>query len=197
MSAEDARGDETIVLLVVERGQAELFAVLYERHYRRIYRLAYGMTAQREAAEDLTQEVFLRAYRSLNRFRGEASFATWLHRLAINCCLNGCRRERLRNGEELRYADGAERGERFVVVNDHEANLEQHVLQNQIAKQVHGALQSLPPELRVIVVMRDIEGLSYEEIAMQLACSSGTVASRLSRARRLLARKLDGLRGQV
>ena len=191
---DDALTDERLVTRVRD-GEPELFAVLYERHRRRVFRLAYGMTASREAAEDLTQEIFLRAYRQLAQFRGEASFTTWLHRLAINCCLNGRRREASRGGG--RHAFEPDTEVRLVTPGEDEAGLSNHVLQHQIARRVHAALQSLTPDLRVVVVMRDIEGLSYEEIAERLDCSGGTVASRLSRARRLLARKLDDLRGQV
>lgn len=194
--AAETRADETIVARV-RGGERELFAVLYARHRRRVYRLAYGMTARREAAEDLTQEIFMRAYDRLAQFRNEANFATWLHRLAINCCLNDRRREAARVGDAGSFVEEAASEERLVLTGDDAADAERDAWRAQIKRKVHDALQSLPPELRVVVVLRDIEGFSYDEIAERLACSSGTVASRLNRARRLLACKLEDLRGRV
>jgi RNA polymerase sigma-70 factor (ECF subfamily) len=169
-------------------GNREAFAHLYRRYYGRTYRLAYGMTGDRAAAEDLTQEVFMRVYERLAQFQGRARFSTWFYRVTINHCLR--RRERAAAVRaETSIEDRPEPGGAPGVEDD--------ILREQVHEQVHRALLSLRPAPRMIVVLKDIEGLSYLEIAERMNCSEGTVASRLNRARRLLGRKLAHLKGVV
>jgi RNA polymerase sigma-70 factor, ECF subfamily len=185
--AQDRLTDEELARLVAA-GQGEVFAQLYERYYARAYRLAWAMTGQRGAAEELTQEIFLRAWQKMDQFRGESSFGTWFYRLAARCCLN--HRSRWPAHETLEAV--AELPQLGAM-----KQLDTNVQQQQLQSAVQRALLSLKPEWRLIVILKDIEGLSYEEIAVRLDCSTGTVASRLNRARTLLARKLEHLRGTV
>lgn len=187
----DVISDEELIELVIA-GQGEVFARLYERYHLRAYRLAWGMTGQREAAEDLTQEIFLRAYQKLGQFRGEASFATWFYRLAINCCLQSRQRAR-KNLAELveetelnRLLDAA--GTSGTRTTD------ESVLQQETQAIIHKALLSLKPELRMVVILHNLEELSYDEIAERMNCSIGTVGTWLHRAHKLLALKLANLR---
>lgn len=189
--AEDSLTDEELVRLVIA-GQREVYVHLYERYRLRIYRLAWGMTGQREAAEDLTQEVFLRAYQMLGRFRGEASFGTWFYRLATNCCLNMREREQKQRAEGMEEADLIRTADSQRIFEVDTAEYE--VWQQQLQGIVHKALLSLKPELRMVVILRSLEGLSYDEIAVRMNCSSGTVGTWLHRAHKLLAQKLAGLR---
>jgi RNA polymerase sigma-70 factor (ECF subfamily) len=176
--------DEELVSLVVA-GQIDVFSVLYERFYSRVYRMAYGMTGQHQAAEDLVQDVFVRAYQKLKLFAGQSSFATWFYRLALNHCLNHCKSERKRL--RLQTTD-------LVQTPAVPAKqMEDRVLGKELQTEVHRALLSLKPRMRMIVILRDIEGLSYQEIADRMNCSMGTLASQLKRARTLLARKLEHL----
>ena len=176
--------DEELVSLVVA-GQIDVFAALYERFYSRVYRMAYGMTGQHQAAEDLVQDVFVRAYQKLKLFAGQSSFATWFYRLALNHCLNHCKSERKRL--RLQTTD-------LVQTPAVPAKqMEDRVLGKELQTEVHRALLSLKPRMRMIVILRDIEGLSYQEIADRMNCSMGTLASQLKRARTLLARKLEHL----
>jgi RNA polymerase sigma-70 factor (ECF subfamily) len=184
---DEEMADEELARLVAA-GQAEVFAELYARYYARAYRLAWGMTGQRGAAEELTQEIFVRAWQKLGQFRGEASFGTWFYRLAARCCLN--HRSRSPRHETLEVVEEAPLPAGMKQV---ESNVERQELQRAVQR----ALLSLKPEWRLIVILKDIEGLSYEEIAARLDCSTGTIASRLNRARALLARKLEHLRGAV
>lgn len=197
--------DERLVELVLD-GDRELFGSLYERYQRRAYRLAYGMTDSREAAEDLTQEIFLRVYEKLGQYCGQASFSTWFYRVAVNHCLNCSKRQRRRQGEtandsKLRLITASRQTPwgppRQEAEPTDAGTVEANVLQNQIQAQIRQALLSLKPEARLIVVLKDIEGLSYEEIAERTGCSKGTVASQLNRARKLLTRKLENLRGSI
>lgn len=191
--ADEVRTDEELVELVIA-GQGEVFARLYDRYYLRAYRLAYGMTGRREAAEDLTQEIFLRTYQKLGQFKGKSKFATWFYRLMINHCLRYRQRER-KNTEEtvedLEQAIPPQWGGLFVV-----REAEAALFQQQAQALIHKALLSLKPDLRMAVILRNLEGLSYEEIAERLNCSVGTVGTRLHRAHKLLARKLTNLQGK-
>jgi len=189
---EELREDEQLVARICA-GESALFAQLYRRFYARTFALAYGMTGRREAADDLTQEIFLRAYERLGNYHGRSSFATWFYRLAVNHCLNYCRRER----RHQYVASDANDGPSSLFVSGAEERMAANLLQRQVQAQVRQALLTLKPEWRVLLVLKEIEGLSYEEIAEQLNCSTGSVASGLSRARQLLARKLENLKGKI
>ena len=185
---QEPQTDEELARLVLA-GEIEAFARLYEHHYVPTYRLAYRMTGQREAAEDLTQEIFFRMHQKLSHFSGNASFSTWFYRLAVNCSLNYRRRER--TNPHLEVVDNVE----LLPMPHQSKHFETSILQQQIQVQVQRALLSIKPKLRMTFILKDIEGLNYEQIAEQMNCSVGTVASRLSHARILLARKLEHLRG--
>ena len=183
----EIRTDEELVQLIVT-GQPEVFAELYERYYSRVYRLAYGMTGRYDSAEDLAQEVFIRAYRKLDLFSGQSSYSTWFYRLALNHCLNYCRSMRRR-----KQAESCDLEQPALTASLRQ--MEKKILQREIQDQIHRALFSLKPKYRLVVIMRDIENLSYEEIADRVNCSTGTLASQLKRARKILARKLEHLKG--
>ncbi len=172
----------------VAAGQGEVFAELYTRYYARAHRLAWAMTGRSDTAEELTQEIFLRAWQKIAQFRGDSSFATWFYRLAVRCCLNYRRRWPARQHEGL---------DTIEQLSEPMTEMETSLHQQQIQTQVQRALLTLKPKWRVIVILKDIEGLSYEEIAARVNCSMGTIASRLNRARRLLAQKLEHLKGSV
>ncbi len=188
-------GEDEHLVARIYAGERGLFAQLYRRYYARTFALAFGMTARRDEADDVTQEIFMRAYERLDTYRGGSSFATWFYRLAVNHCLNYCRRER-RHHTALVNVDEAD-GSPFISKSGAESHMAASLLQHQVQVQVRQALLSLKPEMRLLIVMKELEGLSYEEIAERLNCSTGTVASRLSRARGLLARKLENLKGKI
>lgn len=185
-----APSDEQLVRLVLA-GDERAFAELFNRYQHRAYRLAYGMTGGHEVAQDLTQEIFMRAYEKLNHFGGQARFSTWFYRLAVNRCLNYRQRERTK---EEQMPDGEQT---IPAVSNGLENVEAEILLRQMKDQVRRAILSLDERLRMTVLLKEIEGLSYAEIAERMGCSEGTVASRLSRARGLLARKLGHLKGAV
>lgn len=165
-------------------GDREAFACLYRRYYGRTYRLAYAMTGTRDEAEDLTQEVFMRAYGRLAQFERKSRFTTWFYRVAVNVCL--------RRRSRTRFVDVPIEEAADVASPD---PIESGIFADQVHAEVRRALLSLKPTPRMIVVLKDIEGLSYAEIAERMDCSEGTIASRLNRARRLLGRKLGHLKG--
>jgi RNA polymerase sigma-70 factor (ECF subfamily) len=148
------------------------------------------MTMDHAAAEDLSQDIFAKAFQNLGTFRGESSFVTWLHRIAINFYLNSLRRRKLATDyiddtEESHFPD-------LRVVSADEL-----VRQGEIQYHVRRALASLPLRDRELIVLKEIAGLSYEELAEHFRCSSGTIGSRLTRLRRFLFEKLKFLKGHV
>lgn len=187
---DDELQDELIVARIIA-GERRLFGLLYQRYRARITALAFGMTGHREEAEDLTQEIFLRVYQRLGTFQGQAKFSTWFYRIALNHCLNHCRNERRRRTKPNR--------EQAVMLVELRAveQADATLLRKEIQQSIRSALLSLKPEIRVLLLLKEIEGLSYHEIAERLDWSSGTVASRLNRGRRLLARKLANLKGKI
>jgi RNA polymerase sigma-70 factor (ECF subfamily) len=186
---QDFRSDEELVEIALA-GQAEAFRELYDRFYSRAYRLAYGMTGRHDLAEELTQEIFMRAFQKLGKYERRSSFATWFYRLSLNSCLN-CR---TREAKELHESTETQDPLPLAVPCK---SVETRVLQHQVQAQINRALLSLKPKMRIIVILKDIEGLNLAEIAERLNCSQGTVASRLFRARDLLARKLEHLRNTL
>lgn len=165
----------------------EAFRELYDRFYSRAYRLAYGMTGRHELAEDLTQEIFLRAFQKLSKYDRRSSFATWFYRVAINHSLNYRKREMKESHETPESEDQ-------FPSTEAERRIESIILGQQVQSQINRALISLKPKHRMVVILKDVEGLNIAEIAERMNCSPGTIASRLFRARDLLARKLEHLR---
>ncbi|MBX7222231.1 MAG: sigma-70 family RNA polymerase sigma factor [Blastocatellia bacterium] len=183
----DSHPDEELVRKVLT-GHREDFALLYERYYHKVFRLAAGMTGS-STAEDLTQEIFLRLFQKLGQFAGQSRFSTWLYRLAVNHCLNA------RPQTAMKLVPDSEVELSQVVAPN--SRPEDRLQEREMQEQVQRALLSLQPKLRLVVILKDMEGLNYDEIAERVGCSPGTVASRLNRGRSLLAEKLRHLRGNL
>lgn len=180
----------------LKRGEAAAFEQLVAEKSGDIYALLYRLTSDAEEARDLTQETFLRAFQAISKFRGDADLKTWLYRIAINQARNRWRWWRRRRREATVSLD-APIGEREQTVAAHledetAANPEQETLAHERERQLREALQSLRSAYRETVVLRDVEGLTYDEIAAALQINVGTVKSRLARGRLELRRKLEG-----
>ncbi len=180
------------ILDACRRGDREALRALYEAYKDRVYSISlYFFHGDEAAASDVTQQVFLKLIAQVAKFRGDSDFSTWLHRLVVNVCVDGIRRNKAR----ARVAsDAALESARAMVANA--ASHEEDIARAELADSIQAALSSLPPKFRMPVLLRYFEDLSYEEVAAALNCSMGTVASRLSRAHKLLAQKLAPLRGQ-
>jgi len=168
------------------RGDREAFRALYEAYNDKVYSIAlYFFHGDPAAAGDATQQVFLKLITNIKSFRGDSEFPTWLHRLVVNTCLDGSRKSKSRE-QSAEPADLA----RFAGSD----SPDQDVARKQVADRIQAALSSLPPKLRMPILLRYFEELSYAEMAEALQCSAGTVASRLSQGHKLLAHKLEKLR---
>ncbi|MGC9316958.1 MAG: RNA polymerase sigma factor [Armatimonadota bacterium] len=173
---------EEELIRAARAGDDEAFDLLVEAHYRSVYNTAYRMLGRPSAASDATQTTFLRVYEALDSFRGDASLSTWLYRITMNVCLDELRR---RKNEPLSLTDedddGEPAGQRDLP--DEAAEPAQTAEQRELQKLVHEAIARLPEDLRTVIVLYDIRGLSYREIAEVLEIPLGTVKSRLNRAR--------------
>lgn len=186
-------------MLFIERlklGEAAAFERLVAERSGEIYGLLYRLTENAEEARDLTQETFLRAFQSIGRFRGDADLRTWIYRIAINQARNRWRwwRRRRRDATvSLDSPDGLHgRPLHATLKEEQTSSPEQQTLAHEREVVLRTALQGLGTSYRETVILRDIEGFSYEEIAVTLEISVGTVKSRLSRGREELRRKLEG-----
>lgn len=180
----------------LRRGEAAAFEQLVSERSGDVYALLYRLTTDREEARDLTQETFLRAYQNISRFRGDADLKTWLYRIAVNQARNRWRwwRRRRRDATVSLDANG-ERGERPLagsLPNQSAIDPEQETLAHEREGRLHQALLGLRRAYREAVILRDVEGLSYEEVAATLQINLGTVKSRIARGRLELRRKLEG-----
>jgi len=179
----------------LRRGEAAAFERLVAERATDVYGLLYRLTADVEEARDLTQETFLRAFQSIARFRGEADLKTWLYRIAINQARNRWRWWRRRRRDltvSLDAPDNREQTLGATLANADAPNPEHETLAREREARLTEALHNLSNAYREAVMLRDVEGLSYEEIAVTLEISVGTVKSRLSRGRLELRRKLEG-----
>jgi RNA polymerase sigma-70 factor, ECF subfamily len=177
--------------IIVERaltGDAEAFGELVRRWERRIFALTYGMLGREEDARDATQETFLAAFRNLRGFRGEAKVSSWLHRIAVNQCISRQRRSKVRSESALEDEEAADAGT-FATPLSHSPA---HVAEGrQEMAAVRRAINSLPVELRQVVVMKEFEELTFREIADALDLPLSTVKSRLYTAMKQLQMRLQ------
>ena len=191
-------GDREIDQQLVERaqrGDKRAFELLVLKYQRKLGRLLSRFVRDPAEVEDVTQEAFIKAYRALPSFRGDSAFYTWLYRIGINTAKNYLvalgRRAPTTTGFDNEEAEGFEDAEQLRDSNTPESELEG----KEIAATVNRAMDALPADLRTAITLREIEGLSYEEIASAMNCPVGTVRSRIFRARDAIAAELRPLLG--
>jgi RNA polymerase sigma-70 factor (ECF subfamily) len=172
-----------------QRGDREAFRLLFERHKDKVYSVAlYFFGGDEAVASDVTQQVFLKLFTRIAQFRRESEFSTWLYRLTTNACIDEQRRRR-----------------RFDPISDElspdltraRGSAEDGVARREVRDELRGAIAALKPKLRIAILLKYFEELSYAEIADALGCSQGTVASRINRGHKVLARRLGHLRGSL
>jgi RNA polymerase sigma-70 factor (ECF subfamily) len=181
--------DEALIT-AFQSGNQDVYRFLVERHQERIRNLLFSIFHDRDFIDDLAQEVFIKAYQALPRFRFEASFYTWLYRIAVNKSRDELRKKKIRRFFSFQTLDEGIEKELNVRLS---VPPEDRDTQELVAL----GLQSLPEKFRTAVVLKDIDGLSYEEIAEVMQCELGTVKSRISRARSMLRKALKPLLEEV
>ena len=176
-----------------QRGDQQAFGMLVEKYQRKLGRLLSRMVRDQAEVEDVVQESFIKAYRALPNFRGDSAFYTWLYRIGINTAKNYLvsmgRRPQISHDVEIEDAENFEDAEELRTAETPETEM----MTKEIAKTVNETMMALPDELRTAITLRELEGLSYEEIATLMSCPIGTVRSRIFRARETIAAKLRPL----
>jgi RNA polymerase sigma-70 factor (ECF subfamily) len=171
-------------------GNAGAFRELVERYQRKVAAVALGLVHNRDDALELTQETFVKAFENINKFKGESSFYTWLYRIVVNLGIDFQRRER--RHPTVAIEDHAHTGGELAddVAGDRPADPFADVRSREIGARVTRAINELTPDHKAVILLREVEGLSYDEISRVMQCSKGTVMSRLHYARKKLQAKL-------
>jgi len=176
-------GEEKDLIEACKRGDSSALKEIYECYKDKVHSLGYYMTHDREAARDITQQVFLKLFGSILTFQYRASFSSWLFRLAMNVCRDY---QRARRRLKLFSADWAASHS----TTDLMPSLEEKLVKEKLSEAVQKVVMNMSPKLRTVVVLKYIEDLSYSQIAELLGCSIGTVSSRLNRSHKILAEEL-------
>ena len=184
-SADASQADDNELVKRVCMGETQLFRLLIEHHQQHIFNLCYRMLRQFEEADDATQDTFLKAYRSLKQFRGDARLKTWLCRIARNECLNRLRHENMASLDQQLTTDYS-----FQIADSTPSPLEL-IEQQETQSIVHAAINKLPHPYRLVITLFHLNGLSYEEISQVMKIPMGTVKTHIFRARELLKSKLQ------
>jgi RNA polymerase sigma-70 factor, ECF subfamily len=187
------RDADRILVERVQNGDKQAFGLLVSKYQGRLARLLSRMIRDPAEVEDIAQETFIRAYRALPGFRNDSAFYTWLYRIGVNTAKNwlGSQGRKLSNASTL-DAEDAESMDDGELLRDTDTP-ERLLMSRQIADTVNAAMEALPPDLREAITLREIEGLSYEEIGELMDCPIGTVRSRIFRAREAIAARLRPL----
>ncbi len=184
--------EENEVVKLAQQGDKEAFSVLVRNYQNKVFGLAINIVRNHETADDLAQEIFIKAYQALPRFRFQSEFSTWLYQISINHIRDHLRKHKKEKNDlrldEIPEISGEEKEASEQLANRQEEEYRKRLLREK--------LEEMPEKYRLILSLRDIQGLSYEEISKMLKLSAGTVDSRLHRARRLLRKKLAQVLGQ-
>ena len=182
--------NDRVLVAQASKGDLAAYDELVRRYQTRIYSLAYNMTGSKEDAEDMVQDVFVKAYSSLKNFRGTSSFYTWIYRIAINRTINFVKKRKKRQAMSLDDVDGGiERDPAYVELSARESPVRDASL-SELQEKLNKALLTLSEKHRTVVVLHDIQGLPHDDIARMTGCSEGTVRSRLFYARQMLQGEL-------
>ena len=184
------REEEAKIIRAVVDGNANAFEDLVLEYQKQVYHIALKMTGSEEDAFDLSQETFLKAFRALPTFRGEAGFGSWLYRMEANLCIDFLRKRKRRNAGQIVSLDEEGEDRRPMELPDLSYEPQSALEKKELREKVRSGLRRLPDEQRLILVLRDVEGFSYQEISDALKIELGTVKSRIYRARAHLARLL-------
>lgn len=188
--AADADSD-AIIVQRVQRGEVAAFDQLILKYRERLFAIIYNLTSNREDAADLTQDVFIKAFRAINRFKGKSSFFTWIYRIAVNTTYTHLRRNRLRRFFSFEVIDEELASSEILEALTSRSDVPREELLRELQEKLNEALQTLSLNHRTVVILFEIESLSHQEIAEIMDCSVGTVRSRLHYAKQQLQAKLQ------
>ncbi len=195
MTENDSNENDNDLVRTFKSGDHTAFEKIVLKYQDRVYNLCYRFLGDKQEAEDSAQEVFIKVYRALNRFKEKSSFYTWLYRIVMNTCKNRVKSLEYRRAKtRVSIDDDQEKGEEtFSAVTDKNELPDENLEQREKMIRIQEAIDKLPPDQKTVVILRDVEGLSYEEIADITKTRLGTIKSKLSRARLSLRNKLEGI----
>jgi RNA polymerase sigma-70 factor (ECF subfamily) len=177
------------VIEACREGDREAFRLLFETYKDKVFSIAvYSFGGDQAAASDVSQQIFLKLMTAITQFRGDSAFTTWLYRMVVNACIDEQRKRR----RFLPFGDSVPMSK----IEDRRSQ-EKHYARLEVSESVQAAIKELTPKLRMPILLKYVEGLSYEEIATVMGCSKGTIASRLNRGHQKLAQRLSYLRNQL
>jgi RNA polymerase sigma-70 factor (ECF subfamily) len=181
--------DDRDLVTAARRGDRDAFRTLFERYHRRAYALAFGVLRHQDDALDVVQDAFIKAHKYLDKFEGNSSFYTWLYRIVMNLAIDHLRKHRRQKPVELDESK-LEDGDDALLPRILGGNPGRALMDKQIRARIDQALAELSDNHRAVLVMRELEGMSYEEMAQAMECSKGTIMSRLFHARRNMQKRL-------
>jgi RNA polymerase sigma-70 factor (ECF subfamily) len=170
--------EETAMISRCQQGDQEALKEIFDKYHKKVYRIAYGVVRQREEALDIVQEVFIKLFRSIKNFKGRSQFYTYLYRMVMNTAIDHARKA----GRQ--FISSLDEEGSFEPSDNIEKGPERVLLQKELEERVKSAMDKLPAEQRAALTFRDVEGLSYQEMAEAMGCSIGTVMSRLHYGRK-------------
>ena len=185
--------EETEMISRCQQGDQEALKEIFDKYHKKVYRIAYGVVRQREEALDIVQEVFIKLFRSIKNFKGRSNFYTYLYRMVMNTSIDHTRK----TGKH--FISSLDDEGSFEPSDEVEKGPERILLQKELEERVKWAMEKLPAEQKAALIFRDVEGLSYQEMAEAMGCSIGTVMSRLHYGRKRIQELLKdyvGLRNQ-
>lgn len=185
--------EETAMISRCQQGDQEALKEIFDKYHKKVYRIAYGVVRQREEALDIVQEVFIKLFRSIKNFKGRSQFYTYLYRMVMNTAIDHARKA----GKQ--FISSLDEEGSFEPSDNIEKGPERVLLQKELEERVKSAMDKLPAEQKAALIFRDVEGLSYQEMAEAMGCSIGTVMSRLHYGRKRVQELLKdyvGLHGQ-
>ncbi|HLL21244.1 MAG TPA: sigma-70 family RNA polymerase sigma factor [Kofleriaceae bacterium] len=185
--------DDHDLVFAARKGDRDAFKTLFERYHRRAYSLAFGVLRHPDDALDVVQDAFIKAHKYLDKFEGNSSFYTWLYRIVMNLAIDHLRKRRRVKPVELDEARLEEGADSALIPRILGSNPSRALMDKRIRARIDQALDELSENHRAVLVMRELEGLSYEEMAQTMGCSKGTIMSRLFHARKNMQKRLIDL----
>jgi len=165
--------NEAEVISRCQQGDQDALKEIFDRYHRKVYRVAYGVVRQREDALDIVQEVFIKLFRSIKNFKGKSHFYTYLYRMVMNTAIDHTRKTKRIPSSTINEDEG------FQLSDDAEKRPDRILAHKELEERVKAAMEKLSPDQKAVLIFREVEGLSYQEIAEAMGCSIGTVMSRL------------------
>ncbi len=189
-SSTTSASDDHDLVIAARKGDRDAFRTLFERYHRRAYALAFGVLRHPDDALDVVQDAFIKAHKYLDKFEGNSSFYTWLYRIVMNLAIDHLRKHRRVKPVELDESKLEDSADHALLPRILGANPGRALMDKEIRARIDAALEELSENHRAVLVMRELEGLSYEEMAQAMGCSKGTIMSRLFHARKNMQKRL-------